>query len=406
LGPFCIFIGIEEILYHNKPIIGTVWFLQALCDLMPLFIVGILGKEYCFNLCARIFEFDVKRQQEDGAFMAALVSMCEVHPCDENKHEVLWIYRKPDIADCSRHLKNIKKLKFNNEINRAFWIKAVIEKYHEQYFDIRVDYHDDMNLELRYRYDYHDDDGVVLTTVKKLGTLSTTENECSFTSWVKYFETLNENTSLEKSEALKVVRFKYPRTINDTESKKDRVSNTSRSNYWSRSESYSEVKSSTKSGINENELDSKKDEMLDWGRKNLRKFDGRNFFTKNDETCFRSSLFTSSPRDLSTDDKKVFFNLSKKVVVSKANHRFDKIDYFISHSWNDHAKSKCKGMEAFIERCNNSGKPWPSFWLDKVCIDQNDNKRGIASLPINIGACKKILILMGKTYMTRLWCIW
>jgi hypothetical protein len=57
-----------------------------------------------------------------------------------------------------------------------------------------------MNLGLRYHYD-----GIKLITDSKLVIDSTTESECNFLAWVKYFETLNENTSLEKSEALKVV---------------------------------------------------------------------------------------------------------------------------------------------------------------------------------------------------------
>ena len=31
---------------------------------------------------------------------------------------------------------------------------------------------------------------------------------------------------------------------------------------------------------------------------------------------------------------------------------------------------------------------------------------GISVLPINIGACSKMLILLGKTYLERLWCVW
>ena len=31
---------------------------------------------------------------------------------------------------------------------------------------------------------------------------------------------------------------------------------------------------------------------------------------------------------------------------------------------------------------------------------------GISVLPINIGACSKMLILLGKTYFERMWCVW
>jgi hypothetical protein len=48
----------------------------------------------------------------------------------------------------------------------------------------------------------------------------------------------------------------------------------------------------------------------------------------------------------------------------------------------------------------------PTFWLDKVCIDQDNIADGLKVLPINVMACKKMLVLCGPTYPTRLWCAW
>jgi len=433
--------------------------------------------------------------------MAALVSMCQDHPFDESGQEILWIKRSENIVECSLHLEKIihleklihlehvEKKETDDGIKRQFWIKAVIEKYHESHLDISVDYHVDMNLGLRYHYD-----GIKLITDSKLVIDSTTESECNFLAWVKYFETFD---NFEKDDASKVVRFKYPRPSGATGATEVSGSSKPGGNFknqfagYSRF-SYSETYATRSDKSKEIDFYVKADNMLKWGTNNLRKFNSDNFFLNSKKTEFRSSLFTTSPRDLSlsiwsVEDEKDFLTAAKinendsedtkeqkcldflikeeknfklknesmsdkkgrnnsiqltqfgstRIIQLtaeeemdikentddykkkwrknmtydlsmpfKSKSRFDKIDYFISHSWADDAKSKCKGMEAFIERCNNSGKSSTSFWLDKVCIDQNDTTRGIETLPIKIGACKKILILMGKTYMTRLWCIW
>lgn len=49
---------------------------------------------------------------------------------------------------------------------------------------------------------------------------------------------------------------------------------------------------------------------------------------------------------------------------------------------------------------------YPSLWLDKVCIDQGCPDNALAVLPINISACKQVLVLLSSTYLSRLWCVW
>jgi hypothetical protein len=48
----------------------------------------------------------------------------------------------------------------------------------------------------------------------------------------------------------------------------------------------------------------------------------------------------------------------------------------------------------------------PSFWLDKVCIDQSKITEALRALPIFLVSCKAMLIVAGPTYVHRLWCIW
>ena len=47
----------------------------------------------------------------------------------------------------------------------------------------------------------------------------------------------------------------------------------------------------------------------------------------------------------------------------------------------------------------------PTFWLDKVCIDQENIADGLKVLCINVTACNKLLVVCGKTYFQRLWCL-
>ena len=58
-----------------------------------------------------------------------------------------------------------------------------------------------------------------------------------------------------------------------------------------------------------------------------------------------------------------------------------------------------------MERRGNKG----TLWFDKVCINQcsaDDTAKTIASLPVNISACRQVLVLLGPEYLKRLWCVW
>ena len=48
----------------------------------------------------------------------------------------------------------------------------------------------------------------------------------------------------------------------------------------------------------------------------------------------------------------------------------------------------------------------PSFWLDKVCIDQSKITETLRALPIFLVSCQGMLIVAGPTYVHRLWCVW
>jgi len=41
----------------------------------------------------------------------------------------------------------------------------------------------------------------------------------------------------------------------------------------------------------------------------------------------------------------------------------------------------------------------------KACIDQNDVDASLALLPVYLAGCQSLVVLLGPTYCTRLWCI-
>ena len=43
-----------------------------------------------------------------------------------------------------------------------------------------------------------------------------------------------------------------------------------------------------------------------------------------------------------------------------------KIDFFISHSWNDDAKWKRTALDKFCEHFKEKNGRYPTFWFDKV----------------------------------------
>ena len=66
----------------------------------------------------------------------------------------------------------------------------------------------------------------------------------------------------------------------------------------------------------------------------------------------------------------------------------EKIDYFLSHSWHDNGEAKFNQLCEVVKRFRQAHGRDPTFWLDKVCIDQSDIGAGLKVLPINIRAKK------------------
>jgi hypothetical protein len=99
--------------------------------------------------------------------------------------------------------------------------------------------------------------------------------------------------------------------------------------------------------------------LLEEARKNLRCIDWKDISI---------DMFTSSVRDV---DAKSCYSYSRPVKDK------ERIDYFISHSWSDCGEAKYKCLSKIAEEYsqNHFGK-YPTFWFDKVCIDQNNIGQG------------------------------
>lgn len=113
-------------------------------------------------------------------------------------------------------------------------------------------------------------------------------------------------------------------------------------------------------------------------------------------------VFEKSPRvqsDLVNERKSIQIETSE---LKKG----EKIDYFISHSWNDDPKWKYEKLCDVAETFKSKHHRYPTFWLDKACINQDDIDEGLQNLAVNLMACKKMLVLVGNTYPKKIWCAW
>lgn len=109
---------------------------------------------------------------------------------------------------------------------------------------------------------------------------------------------------------------------------------------------------------------------------------------------------------MSTSSAPTSDDLNNLFERSRPLRRGEKIDFFMSHSWRDDAEQKFSALERVVAHFKKKNGRFPTFWLDKVCIDQRSIQDGLKVLPININACDKVLVLCGATYPHRLWCVW
>lgn len=134
--------------------------------------------------------------------------------------------------------------------------------------------------------------------------------------------------------------------------------------------------------------------LLSWAKVSLRSFPWPEEFD--------DDLLERSPRDVEENRRGATFALSRQHNVAART----KISYFLSHSWDEGAEGRRAKVTALKNFFGKSGGI-NSLWFDKVCMNKMDvNNRAITVLPITVGSCKKMLVLLSPSYLKRLWCVW
>jgi len=131
------------------------------------------------------------------------------------------------------------------------------------------------------------------------------------------------------------------------------------------------------------------DELVRLGRQQLRCIEWQNVTRR---------LFTGKNKNGRQDSVQDAYSLSRPV------RNGERIDYFLSHSWHDDGDDKYDQLENLVASFRQKHGRFPTFWLDVVCISQDNIGDGLAVLPVNVMACHRILALAGSSYPKRLWC--
>ena len=358
--------------------VAVYWFLAGIADVLPIIAIGILGQKRCFTLLARYYEYNISTLQRDGACLAQLVSKSvHVHETDVDT-KIVWVYRKQD----NKRFINNNEVSGFVPVNRRYWMAANPFKLDDK--DCK---------EVTVSRDKNKDQEIV--TIKEYeGILIRYESDIN-TKLVYYFE---------GSKLITTERAEISNT--DTVEKFDQ---------WRDSNFYPNqlVKSVDGSYVvirrekNEKAVTSS-DELIRWANNNMRKLEWGNHSKR-----LLKRLFKQSPRDIGSAfnctqctarEKESLYGLTKS--VTKITFEWDKIDFFVSHSWEDDYKAKWASLSKFSDEFYIRNSRFPTYWLDKVCINQKETSRALEVLPINIASSKQVLILMSKTYLNRLWCIW
>ncbi len=80
-------------------------------------------------------------------------------------------------------------------------------------------------------------------------------------------------------------------------------------------------------------------------------------------------------------------------------------DTFLSHSWHDDKELKWAALQRWCQTFEQRQGRAARLWFDKVCIDQSNIAEDLECLPIFLAGCNGMLVLSGRTYTTRLWCV-
>jgi len=80
-------------------------------------------------------------------------------------------------------------------------------------------------------------------------------------------------------------------------------------------------------------------------------------------------------------------------------------DAFVSHSWRDSAPEKWAALQHWRGEFMSIRGREPRVWFDKCCVDQTNIQADLRCLPVFLSGCRRMVVLCGVTYLTRLWCV-
>jgi hypothetical protein len=81
------------------------------------------------------------------------------------------------------------------------------------------------------------------------------------------------------------------------------------------------------------------------------------------------------------------------------------VDAFVSHSWSDDLDAEWASLQTWRAEFKRSHGREPLLWIDGFCLEQDDPAANLACVPLFLSGCKSLLVLWGKTYTKRLWCL-
>jgi len=104
----------------------------------------------------------------------------------------------------------------------------------------------------------------------------------------------------------------------------------------------------------------------------------------------------SDPNPNSTDES---FRLSKPMKPGK-------IDWFVSHAWNDDPKEKWKALASAGAVFHKERGRWPTLWMSKFCVAPEHFRWLIDGLHVYILGCRGVLVLAGPHYARMFRTVW
>lgn len=382
-------------LSDDKHTIALYWFLAGAVDILPMIPIALFGEKKCFGLLARYYEYNIETLQKDGECLSRLVSNSITDIISKSQttsdYNRVWILRENKIS------------KYRQLRNKDF-IKGTLLSPDEKIEDIKgenADQSDEKRQDIRgsseyIKIIYVDDigcyyyfEGEELKEGKDAARIVENNNKTAFEEW-------------KRSNFKDIFKFNFE-AINSDEIFGSNLEEKAKSSY---------VIIRREKKANTTSSEDKEEDLITWANKNMRMLDWGKHSIR-----LLKSLLKESPRFIGSEfkclmcnekclnctekEKERLFNLATQVPPIKWED--NKIDYFVSHSWDDDPEQKWEALKKFCSDFFKKNKRYPTLWLDKVCIDQRNSAKALEVLPINIASSKKMLVIMSSTYLSRLW---